>query len=268
MVKPSPKSPPAKSVHPGKKEYQLITAVWASSLEQVELANGCALRFPNNVVWRKRLARFVKIAPGRYEVMSFEIQTLDGGLWLNVTGPDGTRDFVTGAFYILNSTLNPRRTCRQKMIRAWQRATCTLRSLPNFIIFGAMKSGTTSLYSYLLQHPAVASSAQKETYFFSFQCHRGPTYYRSYFPIKASRWINGWTHTGEATPFYIYHPDVPQRIFSLLPEARHFAQSGGSGIFSLSSSHSNGAGTPFFRTGAQGRIHTVGTRQPGERVHG
>ncbi len=41
-------------------------------------------------------------------------------------------------------------------------------TLPNFLIIGAAKSGTTSLYVYLMQHPEIYMSPVKETHFFSF----------------------------------------------------------------------------------------------------
>jgi len=94
-------------------------------------------------------------------------------------------------------------------------ATGGLRPLPDFLILGAMKSGTTSLFRYLGQHPKVRVSAAKAVHFFDLDHSRGPRWYRSHFPLLRSGAI-----TGEATPYYLCHPHAPQRIGELLPRAR------------------------------------------------
>ncbi len=45
------------------------------------------------------------------------------------------------------------------------------RKLPDFIIIGAMKSGTTSLYNYLIQHPRIIAAQKKEVHFFDKHFH-------------------------------------------------------------------------------------------------
>jgi hypothetical protein len=203
-----------------KTDEQIITAVWGGHSDRTTLPDGCALRFPDSAPWRRTLRRFLEFAPDRYSSMTFRLEKQDGGLWLNVTGPEGTTDFIVGAHHILNSTLNPPRNLKRYAERGWQRATALWRTLPDFMVIGAMKSGTTSLFSYLIQHPAVAASAQKETDYFQFNYHRGTRYYRSYFPISALKKARGWSMTGEATPTYLYHPEVAGRVKSVLPEVR------------------------------------------------
>ena len=88
---------------------------------------------------------------------------------------------------------------------------------PNFIILGAQKSGTTSLYAYLTQHPHIAPAAVKEIHYFDLQFDKGPEWYYSQFPTAAER---GHKITGEASPYYIFHPQVPQRIYDLCPEVK------------------------------------------------
>ena len=88
---------------------------------------------------------------------------------------------------------------------------------PNFIIIGAQKGGTTSLYTYLTQHPQVAPAAQKEIHYFDLQFDKGAEWYYSQFPSSAER---GYKVTGEASPYYIFHPHVPQRIYQLCPEVK------------------------------------------------
>ena len=53
--------------------------------------------------------------------------------------------------------------------------TSPLRGLPDFVIIGAMKSGTTSLYDFLIRNPEIAPAAKKELHYFSVQYARGET---------------------------------------------------------------------------------------------
>jgi len=91
------------------------------------------------------------------------------------------------------------------------------RTLPDFIVIGAQKSGTSSMFSYLKQHPQILRPIFKEPYFFDRQYHRGLGWYRSNFP--AQRTVNrlndrlGQPHlTFESTATYIFDEHVPSRI--------------------------------------------------------
>jgi hypothetical protein len=97
-------------------------------------------------------------------------------------------------------------------------STSKWRVLPDFLIIGAMRSGTTSLFSHLLQHPHISGSYEKETHYFDWNYWRGEGWYRSNFPLKYS--VKTGTLVGEATPYYIFHPHAPKRIHALLPNAR------------------------------------------------
>ena len=89
---------------------------------------------------------------------------------------------------------------------------------PDFLIIGAQKAGTTSLYDYLVQHPRIAAARTKEVHFFDHHFARDTTWYERQF---APRKLFGETRiTGEASPFYLLHPRVPQRVQSLLPDAK------------------------------------------------
>jgi len=95
-------------------------------------------------------------------------------------------------------------------------ATSARRSLPDFLIIGAQKAGTTSLCSYLFQHPDVNAPRRKEIHFFdSPEFSLGPAWYRAHFPRGTQPGI-----TGEASPYYLCHPHVPRRVHELLPHAR------------------------------------------------
>ncbi|MCL2924952.1 MAG: tetratricopeptide repeat protein [Trichodesmium sp. MAG_R04] len=88
---------------------------------------------------------------------------------------------------------------------------------PNFIIIGSQKSGTTSLASYISQHPQVLPAIKKETHFWSFKFHQGIDWYLAHFPPipKSQNLI-----TGEATPSYLVTDKAPERIYRLLPNIK------------------------------------------------
>lgn len=96
-------------------------------------------------------------------------------------------------------------------------ATAPLRALPDFLILGAMKAGTSSLFRMLEQHPQVVSPLRKEVHFFSLAAPRGRSlsWYRAHFPLRAS--LRGGRTTGEGTPDYVFAPGVPERIAALRP---------------------------------------------------
>lgn len=85
--------------------------------------------------------------------------------------------------------------------------------VPDFIIIGAQKSGTTSLFNYLRQHPGTALPEQKEIHFFDKQYQKGAEWYFNHFPDLNKI-------TGEATPYYLYHPYAAKRIANICPKAK------------------------------------------------
>jgi hypothetical protein len=91
------------------------------------------------------------------------------------------------------------------------------RILPNFLIVGAAKSGTSSLWHYLRAHPDVFVPSQKEIYFFDRDpvFKRGIDWYASLFAEAGSK-----KAVGEATPSYIASPAAPERMASIVPNAR------------------------------------------------
>jgi len=103
-------------------------------------------------------------------------------------------------------------------------ATASRRVLPDFLIIGTMKGGTTSLYDYLCQHPSVVSAYRKEVHFFDMHYTRGTRWYRANFPTHGELSMHGrGAVTGEATPYYLFHPAGPTRLSRLLPEAKLIA---------------------------------------------
>lgn len=93
------------------------------------------------------------------------------------------------------------------------------KALPDFIILGAQKSGTTSLYKYLSSHSQVIPPARKEIHFFDNNFHRGVNWYRSHFPQSLEKRLRG-SITGEASPYYLYHPHAPRRIANVVPDVK------------------------------------------------
>lgn len=92
------------------------------------------------------------------------------------------------------------------------------RLLPDFLIIGSQKCGTTYLYDRLLEHSSIAPALTKEVHFFDNNHHKGLDWYRGYFPSRTA--LRTATVTGEASPYYLYHPHVPRRVFQAVPDAR------------------------------------------------
>lgn len=80
---------------------------------------------------------------------------------------------------------------------------------PDFLIIGAMKSGTTYLFNLLDQHPQIVLPKIKELHFFDNNYFMGKNWYKCQFPNKSFNKII----TGEASPYYIYHPLAPIRSY-------------------------------------------------------
>jgi hypothetical protein len=87
--------------------------------------------------------------------------------------------------------------------------------LPDFLGLGVQKGGTTTLQRLLEQHPDAFLPAAKELHYFSLHCAEGEAWYRDQFaPARPGQLC------GEITPYYLFHPQVPSRVQTLLPEAR------------------------------------------------
>ncbi len=81
------------------------------------------------------------------------------------------------------------------------------QEMPDFLIIGTQKGGTSSLFHFIEQHPSARVSIAKEVHYFDLNYRKRPSWYRGYFPFS-------WDHriTGEASPFYLFHPQVPERV--------------------------------------------------------
>lgn len=92
-------------------------------------------------------------------------------------------------------------------------------SKPNFMIIGAEKCGTSSLFVYLTKHPQVVPPIEKEIYYFSHRYEYGHDWYLAHFPSlnDSKQFI-----TGEASTSYFHtcHLQTHQRMHQLIPDAK------------------------------------------------
>jgi hypothetical protein len=97
-------------------------------------------------------------------------------------------------------------------------------ALPDFVIIGAQKGGTSFLYHLLTRHPLVEPAARKELHFFDQPelFDNGAGWYRRCFPRLGSK-DGQRSITGEATPYYLFDPPVAKRMAEIVPKARLIA---------------------------------------------
>ncbi|MGL5083492.1 MAG: sulfotransferase domain-containing protein [Microcoleaceae cyanobacterium] len=88
---------------------------------------------------------------------------------------------------------------------------------PQFLILGAQKAGTNSLYHALCQHPQILPATEKEVHFFTLNYEKGLGWYQSQFPVSAEGRL---LVSGEGTPYYLFHPCVPQRVSQDFPNIK------------------------------------------------
>lgn len=108
-------------------------------------------------------------------------------------------------------------------------STSTLRQLPDFLVIGAKKGGTTSVANWLVQHPQVMpmfprAQRHKSPHYFDINYWRGDDWYLSHFPTRLSRTAHvrrtGGASVGETSPYYLFHPAAASRIRETAPDAR------------------------------------------------
>jgi len=89
-----------------------------------------------------------------------------------------------------------------------------LRRKPDYLIIGAQKSGTSTLFRLLSEHPDIQNPYTKELHYFDQNFNRPFYWYKSHFPIDRGK------ITGEATPIYLFHPAIPLRVQTHLPKTK------------------------------------------------
>jgi hypothetical protein len=107
--------------------------------------------------------------------------------------------------------------------------TSDRRALPDFLIIGTKRGGTTSLWNYLIRHPLVPrlfpAWNTKTSHYFEENWRRGEAWYRSHFPTDRRRAALERRHgappkAGEAAPLYMFHPLAASRVRSVMPQVR------------------------------------------------
>jgi hypothetical protein len=108
--------------------------------------------------------------------------------------------------------------------RMFRQISASQRRLPDYIIVGAQKSGTTSLWAYLNEHPLISPALTKEMHYFDNNYYRGTAWYRMHFPLKTMdderKSTSRETLTGESSAYYMFHPLAPQRVANLIPQIK------------------------------------------------
>jgi Sulfotransferase domain len=120
----------------------------------------------------------------------------------------------------------PARRAAQAIWVTAGRMTSPSRMLPGFLIIGAQRCGTTSMYRALSQHPAVLKAVlHKGVHYFDMNYDRGLAWYKAHFPSLASGRRAGLAAgttalTFESSPYYLFHPLAADRIAKDLPGVR------------------------------------------------
>lgn len=104
-------------------------------------------------------------------------------------------------------------------------ATAPLRLLPSFIMIGASRCGTTSLFRMLSAHPQLMPATfRKGVNYFDLNYHRGMRWYQGHFPIaeiaRLRRRAAGGPVAFEASGYYVYHPFALERLARDLPQTK------------------------------------------------
>jgi hypothetical protein len=118
-------------------------------------------------------------------------------------------------------------------VRKYGTLTAGSRRLPDYLVIGTKKGGTTSLINWLVNHPSVSrmyppAQKLKSAHYFDINYTCGERWYRSHFPsdrarIALEKKTGAITKVGEASPYYMFHPAAPQRVARTLPEVKLIA---------------------------------------------
>jgi len=106
-----------------------------------------------------------------------------------------------------------------------RRVTAAARALPQFLVIGSQRAGTSSLHYWLAQHPLLQPAAIKEVHYFdgglpgkevNWPC--GTDWYAAHFPFRARLPVGAQCF--ESSPLYLFHPEAAARAARTLPEAK------------------------------------------------
>ncbi len=103
----------------------------------------------------------------------------------------------------------------------WGTRTASRRPLPDFLVIGGQRCGTTSLFRALMAHPQVLRpQLHKGVNYFDLNYDRGESWYRGHFPVRGA---DPETRVFDSSGYYMFHPLAPERIVSDLPDVRVIA---------------------------------------------
>ena len=190
--------------------------------EKASMAFLTAIKLKPETNWSySRLWNYLKQSDKLQEVVNFYrriIQKKPDSIFCNLN----LGEVFTEQGKINEAIVFYRRSCYQQSLKShpgfvnryWHKEQV---ARPNFIIIGTGKSGTTSLYNYLTQHPQVLPAIKKEIYFWSRYFDKGIDWYLAHFPPipEETKFL-----TGEATPTYINSWHTPERLFSFFPKIK------------------------------------------------
>lgn len=124
-------------------------------------------------------------------------------------------------------------------IRAAGVLSAGARPLPDFLVIGSKRGGSTSFYYDLIEHPAILGLfpppipllkpvGTKGVHYFDTEYAHGSTWYRSHFPTRwqrqrVSHRVGEPALAGEASPYYLFHPLAAARAHDLVPHAKIIA---------------------------------------------
>lgn len=130
-------------------------------------------------------------------------------------------------------------TVGRRTIEGFGLLTADWRPDPDFLIIGAKRGGSTSFYYDLLGHSRICplfprpdhlpkAAETKGIHYFDQNYERGERWYRAHLPstfvrARQARSAGGKVLTGEASPYYLFHPAAAERAAALLPQAKIIA---------------------------------------------
>lgn len=136
------------------------------------------------------------------------------------------RTTATGRGIASQLGLHTRRVARTVTVSCLH-ATAGARPAPDFLVIGAQRAGTTSLFRALSAHPGIFTPVlqAKGVHYFDTNYGRPLTWYLTHFPTSlalraASRRHGVNAVAGEASPYYVFHPAAPARIAEDLPRVK------------------------------------------------
>jgi Sulfotransferase domain len=122
------------------------------------------------------------------------------------------------------------RESAKRALRRYGELTSGLRRGPDFVIIGAKRGGSTSLYRYVLEHPSIqplfpGRQHIKGVHYYDTRYSRGLTWYRSHFPLQvAGRHLARPgiqpAIAGDASPYYLFHPLAAERLARDFPDVK------------------------------------------------